>query len=200
MTQPTLRFIQLLLIAARDANLIKYWSQLGLRRSSLVKFSVSRDRCSWFMELDEFNSRSWARSIILVRPIVGLYRWWSLWITKSSRLWVPLNAVAGFPACLSCSLRHRRPTGASTLISMKKGRLSSTSRVVSSQMSVVTHLSFQCFVTWFNRASKSENFNCASPSPRSSCSEGMDFNVEALVLAIISVPRVIERKPCWWMR
>jgi hypothetical protein len=67
--QPTRLFIQLHLCAARSANCMKYWSQLGRRRASLVRF---RDRSAWrkaSIEGVELSSLSCARWKSALRPV-----------------------------------------------------------------------------------------------------------------------------------
>jgi hypothetical protein len=86
MQQPTRRFMQLLLRAARSANCIKYWSQLGRTRASSI-----RSKCSMALRrelmsdevLSSFSCALWQRAL---RPVSGANKCSSLRRTKSSRV------------------------------------------------------------------------------------------------------------------
>lgn len=153
MQQPTRRFMQLLLRAARSASCMKYWSQLGRTRASSM-----RSRCSMALrrtlmsdeELSSFNCARWHSAL---RPVLGANKCWSLRRTKSSRV----GGVCWVAAQRALNRCHRTLTGASTLTRRKKGRLIRASTTVSSHISVRTNRSLHLSVTNSSSASTSGN-------------------------------------------
>lgn len=147
--QPTRRFMQLLLCAAKSANCIKYWSQLGRSLASFVRSSdaiAARSEAIDGVELRSFICARWNSAL---SPVPGAKRWSSLRRTNSSSE----GGVSWFVAHRSLKRCHRTLTGASTLMRRKKGRLSNASTTSSSHMSVVTHRSLHLSVTKSRSAS-----------------------------------------------
>jgi len=144
--------MQLLLWAARPASCMKYWSQLGRSRASLVKSSLWSASFKLSMLWFELRSRSCARCSKGASPVPEEYKWSSFRRTNSARS----GAWRLYLIQRLLKRSHRRDTGASTLISRKNGRRDNTSRMPSSQMSVVTHLSCHLLVTNSNSSSMSE--------------------------------------------
>lgn len=150
-THPTRRFMQLLRNAARSASCMKYWSQLGRRRASSVRFSDRTASRSDAMEVVEFNNFNCARWNRALRPVRWAKRWASLRRTKSSSV----GGVRLFTAQRFLKRCHRTLTGASTLMKRKNGRRRRASTTLSSHMSVVTHRSLHLRVTNSSKASTS---------------------------------------------
>jgi hypothetical protein len=178
---PTRRFIQLLLSAARSANCMKYWSQLGRRRASFVR---SRERMASRnepIEAVELSSFSWARWKRAPRPVLGANRCSSFRSTNSSRV----GGVSWFAAHRSLNLCHRTLTGASTLTRRKNGRLSNASTTVSSHISVVTHRSLHLKVTKSSNESMSKKICSASKSSaftEGTCAFDADFSTAGVAV------------------
>jgi hypothetical protein len=174
--QPTRRFMQLLLCAARSANCMKYWSQLGRRRASFVR---SRDRIASrneLIEAVELSSLSWARWNSALRPVLGANKCSSFRSTNSSRV----GGVSWFAAHRSLNLCHRTLTGASTLTRRKNGLLNSASTTVSSHISVVIQRSLHLRVTKSSSESISEKECCESTefaSAEGTCAFEADFSM-----------------------
>lgn len=143
--------MQLLRRAARSASCMKYWSQLGRRRASSVRFSERTESRRAATDAVELSSLSCARWNTALRPVCWVKRWASLRRTNSSSV----GGVSSWTAQRSLKRCHLTLTGASTLTSRKNGRLSRASTTRSSQISVVTQRSLHLRVTKSSNASTS---------------------------------------------
>jgi hypothetical protein len=196
MQHPTRRFMQLLLCAARSASCIKYWSQLGRRRASFVRF---RDRIASRnerIEGVELSSLSCARWKSALRPVRGVNRCSSLRSTNSSRV----GGVSWLVAQRSLNLCHRTLTGASTLTRRKKGRRSSASTTVSSHISVVTQRSLHLRVTKSSKEVTSEKV-CSESAPSASAEGTCAFDADFSTAGVAAFrARRMRLKSCSSMR
>lgn len=129
-TQPTRRFMQLDLCAARDASAMKYVSQPGRIRSGLGISSFPSVAYRWASDDEVLSNLTVAREMSGCRPVAASYRCRSFAETNSSRLMDWLERC--------WNRRQRKVSGASIEMSRKNGRRMKTSSTCSVGMSVVT--------------------------------------------------------------
>src|SRR3569833_1903614 len=176
-THPPRRFMQMLRRAASDASAMKYVSHDGRSRSAFSRSTLPSVAYRWARSGDVLTSRTVARDISESCPVLTSYRCASDLEMKSSsvvtpacRWWLAAAAAAAddgaddeallFCCCHRC---HRTVTGASTLMSRKKGRRLKASRAASDVMSVVTHRSRHRVVTKSSSPSVLSNTWCCGP-------------------------------------